>query len=304
MDIQEVISQIVVLFILLAVGYAAGKASVLTPDTGKVLTKLLLRITMPCTILSTVIGGDVTISGGETAYFMLMVLLAFAIYFLIALPAARALGGDKTNIGLHGFMVVFGNVGFMGFPMAQAIFGPESAFYVALFNIIFVILIFSVGIVMVSGKGGKLDPRVLMTPTFFASLLVIPIAITGFRAPTVIDGAIRLIGSVTTPCSMLIIGITMSQISIKDAFSEWRLYPIAFLKLIVIPIVTWLVLRQFVTNELVLGVLTLLSAMPTAAMAAMFAIEYKGNEHIASSGIFLTTLISGATIPLIMFLLL
>jgi len=315
---RVIVGQLAVLFIIVLAGYLACKIKALSPETGKILTKVVFNITLPCTILSTVAGGDLAITGSETAFFMLFSLLAFLIFFLFALVTSWALGRGqpgvgpggavilphKENRGLFSTMIVLGNVTFMGLPVSNAIFGPESALYVALFNIPFWIINFSVAPVMISSKGGKFDPKLLLNPSLAAALLVIPLAIAGFRAPAVVADVLRLTGSVTTPAAMLIIGITLAQVPVRHVFSEWRLYPLAFVKLVAAPVVVWLIFRQFIANDLMLGVLVVLSAMPTAANVAMLAIEYKGNARIASSGVFLTTLLSGATVPLIVYFLL
>ena len=305
-----VISQMAVLFIVLAVGYIAGKAKMITPDGNKMLSRIVLHIATPCTLLGTVLSGNVNVSAGETAFFLLMTIPVFLITFLIAIPAARMLfskaghSGRRQDRGMYCYMLVFGNVTFMGLPVTYAIFGPASAYYVALFNIPFLLLNFSAGIYMVSGKVGGLSPKTLITPAFIAALVSIPVAIAGLSAPAVITDPVRLIGNMTTPGAMLVTGSALSQISLKNVFGEWRLYPVALLKLLVIPVIAWLALRPFVTNELMLGMLVLLTAMPVAMAASMLAYEYDGNERIASSGIFLTTLLSCATIPLLVFLLL
>ena len=233
-----------------------------------------------------------------------MTLLVLLIHVIIALPTARVLCSDKASRGLYGAFLIFGNVGFMGFPVIGAIFGVEAVFYVALFNIPFQVLSFSLGIMMISGKGGRHDPRVLLSPTLVCSLLAIPLGIIGFKAPDVIAEAIRLSGNMTTPTTMFIIGVTLAQVPVKNVFTEWRLYPSAVLKLMVVPVVVWLVLRMFITDAQILGVLVVLSAMPTAVIVAMFAIEFGNDEHTASKSIFLTTLMSCATIPLMVYLLL
>ena len=304
MDMLVIISQMAVLFILLAVGYVSGKVNVLTQDGSKSLSKVVLYITTPGLILSSVAGGEIHVTGGETTYFVLMSFLAFLIYFLIAIPLAHALGGDKKNHGLFSYMASFSNAAFMGFPVTIAIFGTESAFFVALFNIPFFILNFSAGIIMVSGRGREFDPKLLVNPSLIAALIAIPIAISGFRAPYVVAETFRIAGSVTTPGAMLVIGSTLARVPIRDVFSKWRLFPVATMKLAVMPLAIWLILRNVVTNELMLGILVVLSGMPTAASAAMLAIEYNGDERIASSGIFLSTLLSGMTIPLIVYFLL
>ena len=304
MDMRVILSQMAVLFILLAVGFVGGKVKLLSVETGKLLSKIVINITTPCTILNSVMGGDVNITVGETAVFLLLAFLAYLLYILISIPMVRALGGDKENRGLYSYMAAFGNTAFMGFPVIIAIFGAASAFYVALFNIPFILLTFSVGIILISGKGRKFDPKVFLNPSIIAALAAALIALTGFRAPMVVAESVRHIGGMTTPGSMLVIGSTLASVSFRDVFSEWRLYPVALVKLIVMPVVAWLVFRQLVGSEVLLGIIVILSGMPAAAMSAMIAIEYGGNGRIASGGVSMTTLLSGATIPLIVYLLL
>ena len=319
MDMRVIISQMAVLFILIAAGYICGKIRMLTAEGVRVLSKVVINISTPSTILNSVLSDTGNITGGKTAYFVLLVLLAYALFFLIALPASRVLaaserldmecgvlnsGSGNKNGGLYASMIVFGNVGFMGFPIALAIFGAQSAFYVALVNVIFNILSFSAGIVLISGKGGKINLRVLLNATLVASCISFIIVFTDFRAPSIITDTVRLAGGINTPCAMLVIGATLSQVPVKDVFTKWRLYPVALLKVIVAPVLTWIIFRQFVTDGMLLGVLTVLSGMPIAAAVAMISIEYGGDERIASSGVFLTTLLSGVTIPLIVYVLL
>ena len=304
MDMFATINQLSVLFILLIFGYVGCKIKALTPETGKVLTKVVFNITLPCTILSSVIAGNMSIAGGETFLFLLIVFLVYVLYAIVALPTAWALVKDKRLRGLYSFMMIFSNVAFMGIPVVNAIFGPHAVFYVAVFNIPFWILYFSVGVLMISGKSEGFNAKSLINPSMISSLLVIPLALIGFRAPVIIVEAVRLTGAVTTPASMLIIGVTLASTPLRNVFTDWRLYAMTIVKLIVIPIITWFVFRPFISSELLLGVVTVLSGMPTAAAAAMFAIQFENNEQTASSGVFLTTLLCGVTIPLIVYLLL
>jgi predicted permease len=122
--------------------------------------------------------------------------------------------------------------------------------------------------------------------------------------PAILKNTIDLVGGMTTPAAMLILGSTLACIPIKEVFSEIRIYFIAIVKLLIIPVVTWLILRLFVTDHLMLGVLVTLSAMPTATNATLLSMEYDGNEKLASKGVFLTTLLSVLTIPLLLIFLL
>ena len=304
MDMQVIINQMVVLFILLAAGLLAGKISLLTTEGTQALSKIVLYITAPCTILNSVINGDLSITGGETAFFALMSLSAIVLHIIISIPAIKALGGDKTKHGMFRYLAIFGNVTNMGFPVAIAILGAVSAFYIAIYNIVYILFCYSLGIVLVSGKSGKFDPKKFINPSLIAGILIIIIVITGFKAPYIISETVRLASGITTPAAMLIIGATLSRISIKTTLAEWRLFPVAFIKLIIMPVATWLILNPFVSNKMMLNVLVILSGMASGVMSTIFAIEYGGDERVASGGVFLTTLLSGITIPLIVFFLL
>jgi hypothetical protein len=304
MDMQVVLDQMAVLFFLLAIGFIVGKVKLLTPENNRILTKVVLFIALPCTILHSVLANEINISVGDTVFFLMMSLLTFLIAFAVAIPLVRLSRGDKANHGLLNYMCVFSNCGFMGFPVIISIFGASGAFYTALFNIPFNALSFSVGIMLIAGKGAGFNPKLLINPPLIASLLAIPIALTGFETHHIVTESIRLTGSITTPGAMIVIGSTLAYIPLKNVFSEWRIGLVTLLKLIAIPAVTWFVLRNFITNELMLGVLVVISGMPTAAQSSMLAIQYNGNERIASSGVFLTTLLCGVTVPLIVYLLL
>jgi len=306
----DIINRMAVLFIIMAIGFIVGKAKLLTPEGNKSLTRVILFVALPCTILNSVFENESNITANDTIYFLLMTLLTFAIAFAVSIPIVRLLGGDKTHRGLMTFMSVFSNSGFMGFPVVIAIFGVSSAYYIALFNIPFNLIIFTIGVYLIasghsSSEGKKkFNPKLLLNPTLIVASLAIPLALVGFRPPMVVAEAVRITGSMTTPGGMLIIGATLANVPFKTVFSEWRIIPVTLLKLIIVPIVTWFILRQIITNDLMLGVLVVISGMPSAAMASMFAIEYGGNEKTASAGVFLTTLLCGITVPLIVYLFL
>lgn len=304
MNINAIISQMAILFIILATGYAANKFKIMTPDSNKLISKLVVNIAMPCTILSSVLSGEISATGLDAVYFILLSLGTYVLPFLISIPLPRLLRAPKEDGGLYRYMITFGNVGFMGFPVIQSVFGTGAVFFVSLFNIAFNVLSFSVGIIMVSGKGAKLNLKLFANPTMIVSLLTMFFFFTKPALPVILTDAVELVGRMTTPSAMLILGSTLACIPIREVFSELRIYPMTMIKLLVIPVLTWLIFRMIVANPLMLGVLVALSAMPTATNSTMLCMEYGGNELLASKGIFLTTLFSIVTIPLLLSLLL
>jgi hypothetical protein len=292
-----------ILFILIAVGFIANKCKLMSGEANRWITKLVINIAMPCTILNSVVNGTVEATGTTAAIFFLLCIVSMALGLAIAYFIPNLLKIPKSDRGLYRFMLGFANVGFMGYPVCEAIFGAESSFYVALFNILFSILSFSLGIGMIAGKKGKFNIWLIINPSFVGAIITLIIFLTGIKLPSVLCGSIDSLGKITTPAAMLIIGSTLAMIPIKEVISDWKIYPITFVKLFVIPIITYFVLRLFLSDPLQLGILTVLSAMPTATTATMLCMEYGGNETDASKVVFMTTLLSIVTIPLVAFIL-
>ncbi|HHT17708.1 MAG TPA: AEC family transporter [Papillibacter sp.] len=302
MNISSVFSQMAVLFLVLIVGFITGKLRVLPDGADKILSKLVIHVAMPFTILNSVLSVDLSMSRRDAAVFFALVSLSYLIFFLVAVPLACLLRAPLKDRGLYICLLVFSNVGFMGFPVVESLFGAETAFYVTLYNIPFNLLLFSVGILLVSGDRSQIRPRqIFLSTTLIASFLAIIVFVFNISLPAVLTKTVSLIGQVTTPCAMLIIGITLSQMSVKSVFTEKRLYPLIFVRLILIPGVVALISRLFTADTQMLGILTVLAAMPTGTAVVMFSLEYGGNDKLASKGVFLSTLLSMVTIPIVSF---
>lgn len=304
MDIVHILEQMAVLFVIIALGYLGNKLKILNADSNRALTKLAINIAMPCTIINSVSGTSMDMGSGGIIAYIGISLLVYGLSFLIAFFVPFVLRGKKEDAGMYRFMVGFGNVGFMGYPVAEAVFGSAASFYVALFNIPASILGFSVGIMMISSGRGKINPKLFINPPFIAGIVAVILFLANIKLPGVIADTCSVMSKLTTPFAMLIIGSTLAAIPLRDVFSEWRIYAASAFKLIIVPVVTWLLLRLFVHDSLALGVAVLMAACPIATNATMLSMEYGGNEKLGSTGIFISTLFSIATIPLLVYVLL
>ncbi|MNP50372.1 Membrane transport protein [compost metagenome] len=113
-----------------------------------------------------------------------------------------------------------------------------------------------------------------------------------------------MVGSITTPIAMMLIGSTLANIDIKEVFTEFRIYPYTIIKQILIPLAAYPILSYFITNPLILGVALINLAMPVANSAVLFATQYDGDLKLAAKSVFITTLLSVFTIPVIVALFL
>jgi hypothetical protein len=306
MDIQVVLNQMIQLFLILGLGYFLFKINILDEDFNKKLNRLILNVTTPAMIISSVTGNS------ETNINTLLFVFVIAVIVYIALPiigyvVVKLMRIPKRQQGLYIFMTVFSNIGFMGFPVMKSIFGQEAVFYTAIFNMIFNILVYSLGIVLINyGKDTKVkyNKKDLLSPGIIASLIAIIIYLSQITLPSVIVNCLSMVGDTTTPLAMMMIGATLGTINIKNVFNELRMYPYTIIKQIIIPIISYPILAYFIKDPLILGITLINIAMPVGNSAVIFSYAYDGDVELAAKGVFITTLMSIITIPLIVSLFL
>lgn len=307
MDIQVILMQMVQLFLVIGLGYFLFKVKILDVELNKRLTTLLLAVTTPALIISSVLSTTEYLPFTDILFVFLVGILVYIVLPILGWILVKIMRIPLPQQGLYIFMTVFSNIGFMGFPVMKAIFGNDAVFYTALFNMLFNLLVFSVGTgIMGYGTDRKMNfnPKDLLSPGVIASLVALVIYMAKIQFPNVISSTITMIGDITTPIAMLIIGSTLANIPLKEVFSELRIYPYTFIKQVIIPALAYPVLRLFIQDPLILGVTLIMISMPVANSAVLFATEYDGDVSLAAKAVFMTTLLSIVTIPLIVSLFL
>ncbi|WP_249028933.1 AEC family transporter [Tannockella kyphosi] len=304
MDIGVIINQMVQLFLVIGVGYILNKLDIFDTLLNKKLSTLLLSVTTPCLILSSVITSSDYAPMNEVVVMLLITIAMYTLLPIFSFFLVKLLRIPKEKQGLYMFMTVFSNVGFMGFPVIESIFGSEAIFYAAIINMGFNLMIYSVGVLMMNygtKRHTRIELKSLLSPGVIASLLAFFFYLTRISVPSVIGDTVALIGSITTPIAMLLIGSTLATIPVKEIFSDFIIYPYTFIKQILLPVVAFPLLSYFVKDTYILGISFIILAMPIANSAVLFSIEYDGDVDTASKSVFLTTLVSVITIPLLVY---
>jgi len=305
MDIRAVIDQMLVLLILLIVGVIAAKTGIIDRETNRRLTNFTLTIPQTCMILGSVLNVDLGLTPMKILGVMLAGCAMYGLLILLSLLIPRIYRAKAEDRGLYSFMTIFGNTGFMGFPVVSSIFGPTALFYAALLNIHFNTLAYSLGISLIGSKGEKMkiDWKKLVNPPLVAAALSILVVCFNIRVPQPVATAVDMLGDMIVPSSMIIIGSSLGNQKFKEIFGDWRAYAFAPVRLILCPILLWAILRLFIHDPILLGTMTVLGGMPVAAFATMLSIQYGGNEKMASRCVFVSTVLSVITIPFICWLL-
>lgn len=304
MNLINVFTSIFTLFIVGIVGYYARKKEILGEQTVNNLPRFLLEITLPCLIISSM---QIPFSLERLHDLKVTFIIAIAIYIfsgIIALLIPKLLQiKNPEDIGVYQFMSIFSNVSFIGFPVLLSIYPSEAIFYGSIFVLPFNLLVFTIGIYLMQSKLKKFDFKVLWSPNLIAIFIGFSLFYFSIKIPSMIFESLEIIGGLTTPLSMIFIGASLSTVDMKKIFLKWRLYVISFIRLVIIPLIVLLVLKRIIHDPMLVGISVIISGMPVAANCAIIANQYGGNSDLASEGIFMTTLLSMATIPFLVYIL-
>ena len=304
MDIAALIQKMIQLFLTVLVGFAAAKAGVLNEERNKVLSALIVGVTNPIQVLASVLTSDHALSNLGVLQLSVIALCSYAFLIGSSVLIPKLLRVRQDEAGLYRFMYIFSNVGFIGYPLVSALLGSGATFYLTVFVLFYQLVVWSYGVYLLGGRGKFcFSPEILKRPCVVAALAAYVIYLTGLRLPAVIGRTAEMIGDMTGPLAMLVIGCSLAQMQLKSVFGRWQIYALAAIKLIFVPLLGYLVLRKLVTNELMLGVSVVVLCMPVATNTTIISYQQHADDRLASAGVFVTTLLSVVTVPLMMHLL-
>ena len=303
LEISTIVNSVISLFIMILVGVYASKKKIITPDTNKALTNILIQIALPFMILNSFMfdfNDNIKSNMIKTLFYSLTAyILVIIISYLLLLP----INGDKKTV-LH-FGNVFTNTGYVGFPILFSIYGPEGVIYGSIFNMFFVIFVWTYGLLLFKGNIKKEEVKqeikgIILNPSIIAVFLGIIALIFNIQLPGALSTSMKSIGNMTGPLSMLIIGVILSNVKIKKHLKDWTLYYGIITKLIIIPI--FISLLFYLLGDMSKAAITVIVmvAMPASAMTSIFAESYNKENEYAAILVSATTLLSLITVPLLL----
>lgn len=299
-NMQQLTLTMLELFALVLVGFIANRLHYTTPYSDRKLSGLIIDFTCPALVLSSVMGDR--LPDRELVLPLLAVgFLTYIILTPIALFLPRAIKPKNSDKGIYGFMMIFGNVGFIGYPIVASIFGSSAIFYASVLNFPNTFFVFVLGSALISG-GGKIrfNWKTLVSTPMLASYLSILIVFMGWdNIPEVISKPITLLGNITVPASLLIIGSQMAQMPLKKMVGTWRIYFSAGIKLFAAPLLLFSLFSLLDFNEEVVRINTIVIATPVAAYGTILCLKYNRDMSIITQATFLTNLLSVVTIPIV-----
>ena len=293
----------ITLFAIVVVGYAAGKLGYMGGTFDKRLSKVVIDITCPALILSSAMTGQLP----DRQYILPLLLISIITYIVltgIAYLLPRYLTRRQKDQGVVGFALMFGNVGFMGYPVVASIFGHEAVFYAAVLNVVNTLAVFTIGTMLITGKseveGRKFQKKVLYsTPMFAAYLTMAIVALRIDNIPDFISQPLTMIGNITVPAALLIVGSSMSNLSVRAMLGNATVYVTSLFRLAILPIAIYYLCRALGFSEFVVNINTIVIAMPVATYGTILCLRHDKDTTLITEVTFITTLLSMLTIPLL-----
>ena len=311
MDALFIMLKNVILFVALAIpGYLLVKTKILTSQQSGTLSKLLMYVGMPFLILSGTLNN---ISFNKDLIIMILVVAAIGIAYTFAMffvsnPLSYMESRGKTK-GMMRFCMMFSNNGFLGIPLAVAVFGAASPIITVLviLNIITNVLMYTLGIYLVSGDKSKINlKKAFLNPVLIAFVIGVILNLTNVATyvPEVLTFSNHFSGLVT-PMSMTILGMKLAQIKFTSLFKSWKMYYVCAMKLIFFPCIIVALIFALkhlgvsgMDNNAILGFF-IAFAMPTAGLASTFADGFNGDTENAVIMTLGTTVLSIVSIPIL-----
>jgi malate permease and related proteins len=300
---QILINLFIKILFLIAVGFGLKRKNIIHTEVQKGLNNLLVKVVLPVSI---VLSSQNTFSN-EAATNMLICALIAVIYYIGALFFATLISKRlQLNIeGKHVFitMVVFANVGFIGFPLAAELFGNQGTLYTVVYNICYQLIFFTYGISLLSGeKKVKLD-MIISNPVTIASFLSVLFYVFQVKIPASIGSPLSSLGSMTVPLSMMLIGCNLAGSNFIRIMKSKHSYLVTFLRMVFIPGIFLILVMKLELPKVMIGTCAMLTALPSGSLNVIYAEQFQCEPEFASGTVVQTMLSMLLTLPVIIMII-
>ena len=288
-----------VLYIIVAVGYICDKFGIYTEETARKTVNFLLYFVASCTLVNSFIKIEATpetVSKFFTAFAVSAATHTIAI--LLNTLTFRNKSDDRNAV--YKFASIYGNVAFMALPLAQAVLGDEGVLYCAGGAVVFNLFTFTHGVKLMGKEGTRLSvKKLLINPGVIAVVIGLPIFLSGLELPYIVTRPVEMLADLNTPVAMLVFGTYLSRTDLKTMLFDKKIYAVALMKLIILPLICMGVYYLFGLSGTLLTAVIITASVPSANNTFMFASVYGRDTATASKTVALVSFLSILTMPVI-----
>lgn len=285
------------IFLLVATGFLMKKIHIIGPQGQKNINDLVIYLILPCNILHAFTESS---AEGNLLNYLEILLISIGIQIFCVIYGKVIFRREpEGRYKCLQYGTICSNAGFLGNPIAEGVYGMEGLVYASVYLIPQRIMMWSSGLAVFSGTNDKIKTlkKVMTHPCILACILGMIMMLTGTQLPLGLNGAVTAVGNCNTAMSMMVIGMILADIDLKDFF-DWTVVKFTVHRLVIIPAVVYIVCRFLPLSKTVLGLCVLLAAMPAGATTSILAEKYQVDSPFATKIVIFSTLLSLPTICL------
>jgi predicted permease len=297
------IKKITEMFLIMMIGMAAFRCRIVDGPANKRMSGLTLNVIAPVTMfMSYQIGFQPERLRG-LAITLALSLLSYLWSILLVNLLLPMKKGREGAVAIERIASIYSNSGFIGIPLIGGIFGEEGVFYLTAYITALNLMIWSHGLSLMCGT---VQPKAVLKNFIQPATIAISLGILFFllriQVPEVVHNTLNMIAGMNTPMAMLVAGCNLAESNLRVALRKPRVYWVVFLKLLLVPLVSALLLSWIPTERIYRMTILAAIACPSGAMGTMFALQYNKDSNYASELFVISTLLSLVTIPAVIFL--
>lgn len=312
MGTVDIITALAKIFIIMLPGYILKKTGLMKKQHAEGMSSLITNVTFPCLIIvSMQMEFSMEILNNcknAIIIFSCVIAVTMILAKLVSLKASL----PPAQSGIFTFMLMFGNTGFIGFPVLSGLFGQEAVLYGALCDAVYNVFMFTIGISIIKPsdeirtkkEAAMQTLKESLNPCFFGLVIGLILFIGQITLPDIIAGPMESIGNITSPLAMIVIGSHLADMNFRELFTAKHAYIVCLLKLIITPLIGIVFVKLIIgTGSLLASTIIIESAMPVAMCSVIFSQQYKADVNFAVKGVMQTTVFCIVTIPMFAILL-
>ena len=300
-DMINLLNLQITIFSLMMAGYVLTKTGVLSADARKPLSNLLINFILPCNIITSFL---MEFNRKIMLDCLTILIVSICIQaFVILLSKYLYLNTEIGKIPVLRYGTIVSNAGFMGSPIAQGLYGDQGLLYASIYLIPMRAVMWSFGVTCFTGTKGKgIFKKIITHPCIVAVLLGMILMIFQITLPKGIEQTIRYAGNANTALSMIVIGNILAEVKASEILDR-KAWSFCIIRLLIIPLLVFAGCSLTGVDELVKQVSVVLAGMPAAATTAILAAKYDSDAHFAAKIVFLSTLLSMLSVPVMCILM-
>lgn len=297
MNFINVINEIIALVLLILLGFICYKIKFFNQQSSQMISGLVIKVTLPLLII---VSMNQTFTNELMYNTISLIGISCVTYLIIILLAeiwSRKTKKPHEQSAVLKWLVIFGNCSFMGYPIINALYGSIGVFYAAVFNMIYIFLMFSYGVAILQKGYMKTSWKSLINPGMIATLIGFALFAFKITLPHILLKPMQMASDMTIPLALILTGISLAQIPLRELVRPVDIWITSFIRLIIFPVIILLILPPFQLNQYLIAVPTILMGTPAALTAGAFALNYGLDDQLASKGVVLSNFLSIITLP-------